>query len=122
DFLTRRKTFDALLRPTEFENLSFLPAGGDASNAAELLARVGIDSLIEEALQRFERVVVDSAPIHAVSDTLLMLNRIQGVVMVVRACKTPKNAVLRAAQMLQQAEAPVAGVILNLLPRARGGY
>ena len=123
DYLTRKKTFDTLLRPTEFENLSFLPAGSDAANAAELLARIGIDSLVEEASQHFDRIVIDSAPIHAVSDTLLMLNQIQAVVMVVRACKTPKNAALRAAQMLQQAEAPLAGVILNLLPRSRGnGY
>ena len=42
--------------------------------------------------------------------------------LVVRACKTPKNAVLRAAQMLHQAEAPLAGVVLNLLPRNRSGY
>jgi len=122
DYLTRRKTFDALHRPTEFENLSFIPAGGEMQNAAELLARIGIDGLVEEALQHFERVVVDSAPIHAVSDTLLILNQIQAVVMVVRAGKTPKNAVLRAAQLLRQAEAPLSGVVLNLMPRNRSGY
>jgi len=122
DYLSRRKGFDALVRPTEFENLSFLPAGSDMPNSAELLARVGIDGLLDEALQHFYRLVVDSAPIHAVSDTLLMLNQIQAVVMVIRACKTPKNAVLRAAQLLLQAEAPLSGVVLNLLPRARSGY
>ena len=123
DYLTKRKTFESLIKPTEFENLSFLPAGGDAANAAELLARIGIEGLVEEALQHFDRVVIDSAPIHAVSDTLLMVNQAQAVVLVVRACKTPKNAALRAAQMLQQADAPLAGVVLNLLPRSRGnGY
>jgi capsular exopolysaccharide synthesis family protein len=123
DYLAGRKDFLSLVRSTEFANFSFIPAGGDAPNPAELLAQNGIDGLIEEALRHFDRVVVDSAPIHAVSDTMLMLNQIQTLVLVVRARKTPKHAVLRAVQMLQQAEAPLAGVILNLLPRSRGsGY
>ena len=57
------------------------------------ISSIGIDSLVDEALLHFDRVVVDSAPIHAVSDTLLLLQQIQAVVLVVRACKTPKNAV-----------------------------
>jgi len=122
DYLTKRKTFEQLLRSTEHQNLTFIPAGEDGGNAAELLARIGIDSLVEEALQHFDRVVVDSAPIHAVSDTLLLLQQIQAVVMVVRACRTPKNSVLRASQMLLQAEAPLAGIVLNLIPRTRSGY
>src|SRR4030095_7032053 len=86
-------------------------------------AQSGVDGLITEALANYDRVVVDSAPIHAVSDTLLMLSRIQTVVLVLRARKTPKNAALRAVQLLKQADAPLAGVILNLLPRTRGyGY
>jgi len=123
DFLTGRKTFEAVVRQTEYQNFSFVSAGSDLPNPAELLAQTGINGLIEEALRHFDRVVVDSAPIHAVSDTLLMLEQIQTVVLVVRARKTPKHAVLRAVQMLRQAEAPLSGVILNLLPRNRGsGY
>jgi Mrp family chromosome partitioning ATPase len=88
-----------------------------------LLAKTGIDGLLEAALQRFDRVVIDSAPIHAVSDTLLILNRVQTLCLVVRARRTPRNSVLRAVQILREAEAPLAGVILNLLPRSRGqGY
>jgi len=88
-----------------------------------LLAKSGFDAFIDEALSHFDRVVVDSAPIHVVSDTLLILNRIQTVCLVVRAHRTPKNAVRRVVQMLQQAEAPLAGIILNLLPHsANRGY
>ena len=70
----------------------------------------------------FDRIIVDSAPIHAVSDTLLILNRIQTLCLVVRSGRTPRNSVRRAVQMLTEAGAPLAGVILNLIPRARGGY
>jgi Mrp family chromosome partitioning ATPase len=78
--------------------------------------------VIDEALLRFERIIIDSAPIHAVSDTLLILNRVQTLCLVVRSGKTPRNSVHRAVLMLKEAGAPLAGVILNLIPRARGGY
>jgi len=85
--------------------------------------KIGIDGLVDEALQQFDRVVIDSAPIHAVSDTLLILNRVQTTCLVVRARKTPKNSVCQAAQLLRDAGAPLSGVVLNMLPRrGLGGY
>ena len=65
-------------------------------------------------------MVIDSAPIHAVSDTLLILNRVKTVCVVTRACKTPRKSVWRAVQVLQKAGAPIAGVVLNRVPRRRG--
>ena len=115
--------FVDLVQSSDLDNLYFIPAGTDAPNPAELLAQNGLDGLIDQALTKFDRVIVDSAPIHAVSDTLLMLKRIQSVCLVVRAHKTPKHTVLRAIQMLKQAEAPVVGVVLNRLARNRSyGY
>ncbi len=123
DLLTGHKQFSEVTHPTHVENLRFLPAGTDSPNPAELLARCGITAVLDEALRHFDRVVVDSAPIHAVSDTLLILERIQTLCLVVRAGKTAKNSVRRAAQKLQEAGAPLAGVILNLVPRSHvGGY
>ena len=123
DFLVGTATFESLVQSSEQENLSFISAGTDAPNPAELLAQNGLDGLIDKALTHFDRVIVDSAPIHAVSDTLLMLNRIQSVCLVVRAHKTAKHTVLRAIQMLKQADAPMVGVVLNRLARSRSyGY
>jgi capsular exopolysaccharide synthesis family protein len=123
DYIVGTATIDAIIQPSEQENLFFIPAGTDAPNPAELLAQNGVDGLIDQALTQFDRVIVDSAPIHAVSDTLLMLSRIQSVCLVVRAHKTPKHTVLRAIQMLKQADAPMVGVVLNRLARSRSyGY
>ena len=122
DFLTGQKSFDEVTHPAEAENLFFMPSGTNAPNPAELLARNGIDGVIDEALRHFDRVVVDSAPIHAVSDTLLILNRIQTLCLVIHARKTPKNSIRRAVQLLRQAGAPLAGVVMNLMPRSSHGY
>jgi len=122
DYLTGQKDFNAIVHSTDTENFYYIPAGSHSPNPAELLARAGIDAVIDEALLTFDRIIVDSAPIHAVSDTLLILNRIQTLCLVVRSGRTPRNSVRRAVQMLTEAGAPLAGVILNLIPRARGGY
>src|SRR5262249_30584311 len=121
-YLIGQKDFKSVTHATGQENFFYLPAGSHAPNPAELLAKTGIDSLIDEALLHYERVIIDSAPIHAVSDTLLILNKVQTLCLVVRCAQTPRNSVRRAVQILREAEAPLGGVILNLVPRSRGRY
>ncbi len=121
DYLTGQKDFKTVVHATETENFFYIPAGTHSPNPAELLAQTGIDGLLDEALLHFDRVIVDSAPVHAVSDTLLVLNRIQTLCLVVKSGFTPRNSVLRAVQMLKEAGAPLAGAILNQIPRSRGG-
>jgi capsular exopolysaccharide synthesis family protein len=122
DYLIGQKDFQSVVHTTGEENFFYIPSGSHAPNPAELLAKTGIDGLIDEALLHFDRVIIDSAPIHAVSDTLLILNRVQTLCLVVRCARTPRNSVRRAVQILQEAEAPLAGVLLNLVPRSRGRY
>ncbi len=103
--------------------LSVLTGGRRAPNPAELLSGSSFAKLVADASSLFDRVVIDSAPILAVSDTLLMTPLVQTVCVVVRANKTPRNAVQRALGMLTGAGGRPAGIILNRLPRGRGaGY
>lgn len=103
--------------------LSILVGGHRAPNPAELLSGRSFGELTAEAARLFDRVVIDSAPLLAVSDTLLMIPHVQTVTLVVRAAKTPRNAVHRAVSLLASASARPAGIILNRLPHRRGaGY
>lgn len=103
--------------------LSVLTGGRRAPNPAEILSGPSFAKLIADASRNFDRVVIDSAPVLAVSDTLLMTPLVQTVCVVVRAAHTPRNAVQRALGMLTAAGGRPAGVILNRLPRGRGtGY
>ena len=121
DYLTGKKDLAAVVQPTSVGNLFFIAGGTLAANPAELLARDGLNALIENALQQYERVVLDSAPINAVSDTLLMMKNVHNVCLVVRAAYTSSRHVVRCVQLLQGAEAPLSGIILNRMPQRRGG-
>jgi succinoglycan biosynthesis transport protein ExoP len=103
--------------------LSILAGGRRAPNPAELLSGRSFGGLVAEAAKLFDRIVIDSAPVLAVSDTLLMTPHVQSVCMVVRAGLTARNAVNRALTLLAASGTRPAGVILNRVPRRRGaGY
>jgi uncharacterized protein involved in exopolysaccharide biosynthesis/Mrp family chromosome partitioning ATPase len=103
--------------------LSVLAGGRRAPNPAEILAGPFFGQLITEAAKLFDRVVIDSAPILAVSDTLLMTPHAQTVCIVVRAGNTPRLAVRRAISLLAKSGIRPAGLVLNRLRRSRGvGY
>jgi succinoglycan biosynthesis transport protein ExoP len=103
--------------------LSVLAGGRRAPNPAEILAGPFFGQLVAEAARLFDRVVIDSAPILAVSDTLLMMPHVQTVCIVLRAGKTPRPAVRRAIALLTSAGIRPAGVVLNRLRRSGGvGY
>ena len=100
--------------------LSVLAGGRRAPNPAELLSGQSFAELLVEAARAYDRVVIDSAPVLAVSDTLLMTPHVQTVCMVVRARRTARNAVQRAILLLGGTGSRPVGVILNRLPRNRG--
>jgi polysaccharide biosynthesis transport protein len=103
--------------------LSVLAGGRRAPNPAEILAGPFFGQLVAEAARLFDRVVIDSAPILAVSDTLLMMPHVQTVCIVLRAGKTPRPAVRRAIALLTSAGIRPAGLVLNRLRRSGGvGY
>ena len=103
--------------------LFVLGGGRRAPNPAEILAGPFFGQLVAKAATLFDRVVIDSAPILAVSDTLLMMPHVQTVCIVVRAAKTPRAAVRRAITLLAKSGIRPAGLVLNRLRRSRGvGY
>ena len=103
--------------------LSVLAGGRRAPNPAEILAGPFFGQLVAEAARLFDRVVIDSAPILAVSDTLLMMPHVQTVCIVIRAGKTARHAVRRAISLLTSAGIRPAGLVLNRLRRSGGvGY
>jgi succinoglycan biosynthesis transport protein ExoP len=117
DYLTSRQPLEQIVQVAELENLFFISGGSGVPHPVELLAHGGFDALVKEALVHFDRVVIDSAPMNVVSDTLLILPSTQTVCLVICANRTPKSSAVRTTSLLQNAGAPLAGVILNLLPR-----
>src|SRR5207237_4481040 len=102
----------------------FVLAGGHrAPNPAEILSGPSFARLLSEAGKLFDRVVLDSAPVLAVSDTLLMAPHVQTICVIIRPRKTPRPAIQRALSLIAGTGTRTAGLVLNRLPTTRGyGY
>ena len=124
DYFLGRKKFDELCQPhQDVPKLFWMAAGSSVPNPSELLTSADFQKLLSEGLAHYDRIVIDTAPILPVSDTLLLADKVQTVVLVVHSCKTSRKAVARSIQLLKNASAPIGGLVLNMLPnRVLNGY
>ena len=102
-------------------NLSVLPAGRRIADPVELLSRSRLSAILDQAANDFDRIVIDTAPVHLVSETLLLVKHVDYVCLVIRAGETPAEDVLRTAHRLAEAGARLVGFVWNQV-KPRTGY
>ena len=102
-------------------NLFWVAAGAMISNPSELLSQGLFKNVLAQALKEFDRVVIDTSPLHPVKDALLVATEVSTVIVLVDGSKTARKPVAKTIQWLRNVNAPVVGVVLNLLPRNRKG-
>jgi polysaccharide biosynthesis transport protein len=96
-------------------SLYVLPAGSSAQNALELLSSSAFSEMLQRLAAACDIVVLDSPPIHLVSDAVVLARLVTGVLFVVEAGATPYPLVRRSVRVLHDAGASVFGVALNQL-------
>jgi capsular exopolysaccharide synthesis family protein len=97
----------------ELPTLHVLPTGPRPPNPAEMLSSQRLNEQMRQWTQQFDRVVIDTAPLLAVSDTQALAVRSDAVILVARAGVTRKRALVRARDLLWRVNAPLAGVVVN---------
>jgi capsular exopolysaccharide synthesis family protein len=100
---------------SQIPNLSLLLAVIAADSPAELLSSARLPVLLEEVARTYDRVVIDSAPLNAVSDTMLILPKADAILLVVRAAQTPAAECKAALQKISSSNLKPLGLILNYL-------
>lgn len=115
-------SLESAATPSGVEGLNVLTAGGRSSNPSELLAGRPFRDLLSHALKNYDRVVVDSAPVLAVSDTLLIAPGVDVVLLVARSFMTPAKIVNRAIKSLTDIKIRPAGIVFNCLPTEASSY
>ena len=113
DYLAGNAEIEGIIMAGPLENLWVICAGKKTSNPGELLGGENFAALTKTLGQRFDKVLIDSAPVNAVSDTLRITPLVDYVCLVVRAAKTPKKALSRARKLIESARGKLVGFILN---------
>jgi polysaccharide biosynthesis transport protein len=101
------------IRQTSIAGLSVLPCGALPSNAANLLSGTRMRVLLQELREQFDIIVLDTPPVLATADAGIVASLTDGVLLVVRAGTTDRNAAQRACQQLANVGARVVGTVLN---------
>ena len=121
--LLERDSPDNFLTPLPgLDNLKILTAGQHVLLPAEALASPRLHELLERWEMEFEYILIDSAPMLIVSDSLPLASLADSVLLVTRYNSTPMKAVRRIHNVLTNIGARVGGVILNDVPQSTISY
>jgi len=112
----------AIARPSILPNLQVLPAGTPPPNPAELLASPHMRDVLGQLRERYDHIVVDTPPSLSVTDAVVLSQRADAVVLVIRSGQTTKQALRRARDILARVNAKVVGVLLNAVDLSSPDY
>ena len=103
-------------------NLHFIPSGPISPNPAELIASERMRKLIREWTEAYDRVIIDTAPIAAVTDPMLLSHLVNGTVILIHAGVTSHHVIASAVRQIRDVQGRVLGAVLNDVDTHNGGY
>ncbi|MDP2305516.1 MAG: polysaccharide biosynthesis tyrosine autokinase [Pseudomonadota bacterium] len=112
----------AVSQPTPQEGLFIIPSGPRPPNPAEMLGSQACKDALDRLNEAFDLVIIDSPPVVAVTDAVVLANDVDGVILVVKSFKVARDLVLQAKRQLVDVEARLIGVILNNFDIQRKSY
>ena len=115
DVLKNTTPIDDALIPSGLKNLTLMTPGSGASNPSELLQSDTFDQILKTLSGRFDLVVIDVGPVLAVSDPVVLAQKADGVMLIVRPANDTRQQVADALATLRSANAKMLGCIVNVM-------
>lgn len=104
------------------ENLHVITSGKIPPNPAEMLSSNVMTNLIKALKEKYDMVILDSAPLQAVTDAQILSTKVDGTVFVVRAERTKIDSVKESKSLLDQVGANIVGTVLHATTATKGKY
>jgi capsular exopolysaccharide synthesis family protein len=120
--LAGQMSLDEAIKPSGVPNLDVLTCGPDVPNPAEIIGSQGFSQVIEQLTARYDRVLIDSPPVAAVTDPLILAALCDVTILVVRAEKSMRRVSMQARDSLSSVSARLLGVVVNDVPLKSGRY
>ena len=122
-YLAGVSSLDLVIVPhPDIPNLAAIPTGPLPPNPADLLSSHKLAEAIAELRTKFKFVVIDSPPIMAATDAVILSVQTDGVLLVVRSGETPKEAFTRTRDLLVSVKCHILGVVLNAVDSGAPDY
>ncbi len=120
-YLAGKNAFDEVVQKTSIDNVWTIASGPHPPNPAELLNSRRMKELLAAARERFSVVLLDTPPVLAVIDPVIVSSIADATVFVVRAGKTTRRPFVRAIGEIRKAKADILGVVFNEVRIGRQG-
>lgn len=122
EFLNGEQTLDAIIRMTEVPGLSIISRGKSPANPSELLSSTQFKALLEQLSEKFDHVIIDTPPVLAVTDGIIIAQYTGVNLVIARYAKTQMKELELTLNRFEQAGVKVNGFILNDIQRSSAGY
>jgi capsular exopolysaccharide synthesis family protein len=123
NMILRDKPDDEVVVPVaEVPNLWLLMSGPIPPNPSELLGSASMRALLTQLRQAFTYVIVDTPPVNAVTDPIVVAVNADGAILVIEQGRTTYPSLLRAKRVLDRVNTPTLGAVMNKLRAAEGAY
>ena len=122
DVCAGTQTIDQVLCRNVHPNLDVIPAGGRAKNPTQILNSKNFELMLGELRKRYDRIFVDTPPLAAVSDALIILPLMDGSLFTIFFNRVRRKAAQFSARKLIEVNVPCFGAVLNGLNLAVSGY
>ncbi len=113
---------ESIFKDKSSSKLHILSSGVVPANPLELLSSEKFDNILKKLKEKYQFVVIDCAPVMAVSDALVLSQTVDGVLFVIKHEATPSQLVETAVKRLKRASAKIIGVSLNRLKTNKAKY
>ena len=115
-------TLSEVVQPTSLDGLSLIPAGRINQKVLQILAQDGAGPVFDLLRDEFEFVIIDSAPILPVTDSLLIGQHVDAALFSIRRDVSRYGKVAAACQRLQTLGVPILGAVVIGLDESSYGY
>ncbi|MEM7789924.1 MAG: polysaccharide biosynthesis tyrosine autokinase [Verrucomicrobiota bacterium] len=122
DHIEKNTDLDELIVKEVYPNLDVLPSGGKSKNPTQVLSSAKFEAMFADLRDRYDRIVVDSPPLAAVSDALNLLPLVDGVIYVIKFNTVKRKTAVVNVRRLWESNTPVFGAILNNITSALSSY
>jgi len=117
-----KAALEEAVKRTDVPNLDVLPCGPVPPNPSELLHTERFGVVLAECAKLYDRIILDSPPTSAVTDPAVLGNLADGVVLVIKAGETTRDAAMHARRQLATAKARLFGVVVNAIDFSNPAY
>jgi len=113
DILLGELSMEVVMLTPGMDNLHILPSGSNPLNPAELLSSDATRDLLDRLRDEFDIIIVDTPPVIPVTDSAILAEHCDGVVLVYEVGKVGRDVLKRAKSHLDNVHADVWGIVMN---------